>query len=147
MDRFVKEFDFVFIDCPPSLGLLTVNALTAADSVIIPVQCEYYALEGLGQLLKTLKMVQESSNPDLKVEGILLTMFDGRNSLSHQVLTEVRKNVPERVFESIIPRNVTLAEAPSHGRPVILYDIGSRGAQVYLQLAKEFLGHAKKTVG
>ncbi len=147
LDRFVKEFDFVFIDCPPSLGLLTVNALTAADSVIIPVQCEYYALEGLGQLLKTLKMVQESSNPDLKVEGILLTMFDGRNSLSHQVLTEVRKNVPERVFESIIPRNVTLAEAPSHGRPVILYDIGSRGAQVYLQLAKEFLGHAKKTVG
>lgn len=136
---FKESFDFILIDCPPSLSLLTVNALTAADSVLVPVQCEYYAMEGLGQLLKTIKMIQQSFNPDLKVEGILLTMFDGRTSLSHQVLQEVRTNVHQRVFESIIPRNVTLAEAPSHGRPVLLYDIGSKGAQIYLDLAKELL--------
>ncbi|HEX9756241.1 MAG TPA: AAA family ATPase [Nitrospiria bacterium] len=147
LEDFKEGYDFIIIDCPPSLSLLTLNALTAADSVIVPVQCEYYAMEGLGQLLKTIKLIQQSFNPDLKVEGILLTMFDGRTSLSHQVLQEVRGNVHQRVFETIIPRNVTLAEAPSHGRPVLLYDIGSRGAQIYLELAKELVSYAKETVG
>ena len=147
LEGFKEHFEFIFIDCPPSLSLLTVNALTAADSVLVPVQCEYYAMEGLGQLLKTIGMIQQSFNPGLSVEGILLTMFDGRNSLSHQVLNEVRNNIHHRVFENIIPRNVTLAEAPSHGRPVLLYDIGSKGAQIYLELAKELLSYAKETVG
>lgn len=139
-------FDYIFIDCPPSLGLLTLNALTASDSVIVPVQCEFYAMEGLGHLLKTLEMVQDAYNPQLQIDGIVLTMFDGRNSLSHQVLNEVRNHVRHPVYQNIVPRNVTLAEAPSHGRPVLLYDIGSRGAQVYLALAKEIIEHAKEGV-
>ncbi len=144
---FVDRYDFIFIDCPPSLSLLTINALTASDSVIVPVQCEYYAMDGLGQLLKTLKLIQDSFNPDLEIEGILLTMFDSRTSLSHQVMQEVKSHVDRRIFQNIIPRNVTLAEAPSHGRPIILYDIASKGAQIYLELAKELLGYAKKSVG
>lgn len=143
----VGEFyDFVFIDCPPSLGLLTLNALTAADSVLVPVQCEYYALEGLGQLLKTVKLVRQTLNPDLELEGILLTMFDVRNALCHQVAHEIQEHFDQRVFGSIIPRNVSLAEAPSHGAPVLLYDIASKGAQAYLQLAKEVMGYAEKSV-
>lgn len=147
LKNIVDRFDFIFIDCPPSLSLLTINALTASDSVIVPVQCEYYAMDGLGQLLKTLKLIQDSFNPGLEIEGILLTMFDSRTSLSHQVIQEVKKHVDRRIFQNIIPRNVTLAEAPSHGRPIILYDIGSKGAQIYLELAKELLGYAKKSVG
>ena len=134
-----NDFRYILIDCPPSLGILTLNALTAADSVIVPVQCEYYALEGLGMLTETLRLVRSSFNPDIRIEGILLTMFDTRNSLSHQVVLEVRKHFGDKVYETIIPRNVALGEAPSHGKPALLYDIRSRGAQSYLSLAKEFL--------
>lgn len=133
------DYEFVFIDCPPSLGLLTVNALTAARSVLIPVQCEYYAMEGLSRLMDTIRHLQQSVNPDLRIEGILLTMYDPRNNLSVQVASEVRSHLGELVFDAIIPRNVTLAEAPSHGKPVLLYEIASRGAQLYMQLAKEVL--------
>lgn len=134
-----KEYKYILIDCPPSLGLLCLNALVAADSVIVPVQCEYYALEGLSLLTRTLHRVRNSFNPSLEIKGILLTMFDTRNSLSHQVAHEVRKHFGERVFDTVIPRNVTLAEAPSHGKPVMLYDVRSTGAQSYLSLAKEIL--------
>lgn len=133
------KFQYIFIDCPPSLGLLTVNALVAAHGVLIPVQCEYYALEGLSMLLRTLRMVQSSFNPELEIEGIVLTMFDPRNALSHQVEAEVRKHFADLVYETVIPRNVSLAEAPSYGKPAMLYDIKSKGAQSYLQLAKEIL--------
>lgn len=137
------EYDYIIIDCPPSLGLLTVNALTAADSVLIPLQCEFYAMEGLSQLMKTIRLIQKQLNPDLKVLGILLTMFDGRNNLSHQVSEQIRTHFGDQVFTSVIPRNVRLSEAPSHGLPVLLYDIASRGAQAYLELAKEIIeaGH------
>jgi chromosome partitioning protein len=134
-----KEYKYILIDCPPSLGLLSLNALVAADSVIVPVQCEYYALEGLSLLTRTLHHVRNSYKPSLEIKGILLTMFDSRNSLSHQVAQEVRKHFGEKVFETVIPRNVTLAEAPSHGKPVMLYDVKSAGAQSYLSLAKEIL--------
>jgi chromosome partitioning protein len=135
----IDGYDYVFIDGPPSLGLLTVNALTAARSVLIPVQCEYYAMEGLSRLLETIKHLQRSVNPDLKIEGILLTMYDPRNNLSIQVASEVRTHFESRVFDAIIPRNVTLAEAPSHGKPALLYQVESRGAQLYMQLAREVL--------
>jgi len=135
----VKEFRYIFIDCPPSLGILTLNSLVAADSVIVPVQCEYYALEGLGLLTKTLRLVRNSFNPSIDIEGILLTMFDTRNSLSHQVVSEIRKHFGDKVYQTVIPRNVALGEAPSHGKPALLYDIRSRGAQSYLSLAKEIL--------
>jgi len=134
-----EEYEYIFIDCPPSLGLLTLNALVAADSLIVPVQCEYYALEGLGMLTRTISMIKNSLNPDLFIKGILLTMFDPRNSLSHQVANEVRKHFGETVFQTVIPRNVSLGEAPSHGKPVMLYDYKSRGSQSYLELAKEML--------
>lgn len=134
-----KTYRYIFIDCPPSLGLLTLNALVAAESVIVPVQCEYYALEGLGLLTRTLRLVRGAFNPGLDIEGILLTMFDTRNSLSHQVLTEIKKHFGDKVYQTIIPRNVALGEAPSHGKPVMLYDARSRGAQSYLSLAKEIL--------
>jgi chromosome partitioning protein len=130
-------FEYVFIDCPPSLGILTVNALTAADRVLVPLQCEYYALEGLTHLMATIDRVKNGTNPDLEVEGILLTMFDSRNNLAHQVAEEVRAHF--RVFDAVIPRNVRLSEAPSHGKPVILYDVQSRGSQAYLALAHELL--------
>ncbi|MGG3266069.1 AAA family ATPase [Geobacillus stearothermophilus] len=132
-------YDFIIIDCPPSLGLLTLNALTAADSVMIPVQCEYYALEGLSQLLNTIRLVQRHLNYNLRLEGVLLTMLDARTNLGLKVIQEVKKYFREMVYETIIPRNVRLSEAPSHGKPVILYDVKSRGAEVYLELAKEVL--------
>jgi chromosome partitioning protein len=134
-----EGFRYIFIDSPPSLGLLTLNALVAADSVIIPVQCEYYALEGLGLLTRTLRRVRGSFNPTLEIEGILLTMFDSRNNLAQEVASEVRRHFGEKVYQSVIPRNVTLGEAPSYGKPAILYDIRSKGAQSYLSLAKEML--------
>lgn len=138
--RSIKSmYDFVIIDCPPSLGLLTLNGLTAADSVIIPVQCEYFALEGLGQLLNTINIVKKHFNPHLEIEGVLLTMFDSRLRLSHQVAEEVRKYFGDKVYKTIITRNVKLSEAPSHGKPVILYDAQALGAQNYLQLAEEIL--------
>lgn len=136
----VKDrYRYIFIDCPPSLGLLTLNGLVAADSIIVPVQCEYYSLEGLSLLTRTLKLVRSSFNPDLEIEGILLTMFDPRNTLSHQVAEEVKKHFGNKVYKTLIPRNVTLGEAPSHGKPAILYDARSRGAQSYVALAKEIL--------
>lgn len=135
-----EDFRYILIDCPPSLGLLTLNALVAADSVIIPVQCEYYALEGLSLLTRTIRLVRSSFNPGLEIEGILLTMYDSRNNLSEEVANEVRKYFGNKVYNTIIPRNVTLGEAPSFGKPVILYDIRSKGAQSYLSLAKEILG-------
>jgi len=134
------RFDYIFIDCPPSLGLLTINALAASDSVLIPLQCEYYALEGLSQLLKTIKLVKAGLNPDLVLEGIVLTMFDMRNRLSHQVAAEIMQHFPSKVFKAVIPRNVRLAECPSHGKPVFYYDRASVGAQRYLELARQLLG-------
>jgi len=139
LSKIKEKYKYIFIDCPPSLGLLTLNGLVAADSIIVPVQCEYYSLEGLGLLSRTLKLVQGSFNPDLDIEGILLTMFDSRNTLSTQVADEVRKFFKEKVYNTQIPRNVTLGEAPSHGKPAILYDARSKGAQSYLSLAKEIL--------
>jgi chromosome partitioning protein len=132
-------YEYIFIDCPPSLGLLTINSLTAADSVIIPLQCEYYALEGLSQLLKTIRLIKRYLNPELEIEGILLTMFDVRNNLSHQVVEEVQSHFRDKVFKTIIPRNVKLSEAPSYGKPILLYDINSKGAESYLNLAREIL--------
>ncbi|OGR36984.1 MAG: chromosome partitioning protein ParA [Desulfuromonadales bacterium GWD2_61_12] len=137
------DYDFVVIDCPPSLGLLTVNALTAADYVLIPLQCEFYAMEGMSQLMKTIKLIQKDINPDLQLLGILLTMFDSRNNLSHQVASEISKHFEKEVFKSVIPRNVRLSEAPSHGLPVLLYDVTSRGATAYLELAKEIIERVK----
>ncbi len=133
------SFDVVLLDCPPSLNLLTVNALTAADAVLIPLQCEYYALEGLSHLLKTIELVKGSLNERLALDGILLTMFDARNNLSHQVIEEVRQHFPGQVCDTIIPRNVRLSEAPSHGKPGLLYDVASRGVQAYIALAEELL--------
>lgn len=133
------RYDFIIIDCPPSLGLLTINAMTAADRVIVPLQTEFYAMEGLSQIVRTIALVQKGLNPGLQIEGILLTMFDGRNNLSRQVAEEVRTHFGEKVFKTVIPRNVRLSEAPSHGKPIILYDITSRGAVAYLELAKELM--------
>ena len=135
-------YEYVFIDCPPSLGILTVNALTASDRVLVPLQCEYYALEGLTHLMATIDRVKNGTNPSLEVEGIVLTMFDARNNLAHQVAEEVRAHF--QVFDAVIPRNIRLSEAPSHGKPALLYDVQSRGAQAYLALASELLAtHAK----
>lgn len=133
------QYDYVIIDCPPSLSLLTVNALTAADSVLIPIQCEYYALEGLGQLVKTIDLIKKYLNRQLRIAGVLLTMYDVRTNLSGQVAEEVKKYFGERVFNAVIPRNVRLSEAPSHGEPILDYDPGSKGAEVYKQLAEEVL--------
>lgn len=131
------DYDYIIIDCPPSLGLLTLNALTASDAVIIPVQCEYYALEGLSQLLSTVRLVQKHLNHNLMIDGVLLTMLDARTNLGLQVIEEVKKYFRDKVYRTIIPRNIRLSEAPSHGQPIILYDPKSRGAEVYLDLAKE----------
>lgn len=141
IDQVRDQYDFVIIDCPPSLGLLTLNALTAADSVIIPVQCEYYALEGLSQLLNTVRLVHKHLNTELTIEGVLLTMLDARTNLGIQVIEEVKKYFQDKVFNTIIPRNIRLSEAPSYGKPIIIYDPRSRGAEVYLELAKEVVNN------
>jgi chromosome partitioning protein len=133
------RFDYIFIDCPPSLGLLTLNALVAADSVLIPLHCEYFALEGLADLVSTLRRVRAALNPALDIEGVLLTMYDERTNLGQQVARDVRQFFKEKTFDTVIPRNVRLGEAPSHGLPVVLYDVKSRGSEAYLALAKEFL--------
>lgn len=145
VNKVKDQYDFIVIDCPPSLGLLTLNALTAADSVLIPVQCEYYALEGLGQLLNTISIVRYRLNPDLDIEGVLLTMYDSRLRLSNQVVDEVRKHFGDKAFNTLIYRNVRISEAPSFGKPVILYDALSMGAKNYLELAQELITkNAKK---
>lgn len=138
---FFDQYQYVFLDCPPSLGYITLNALVSASSVLIPVQCEFFALEGLSHLLKTIERVRKQWNPDLEVEGILPTMHDKRNKLSNQVLEDLRNHFPELIFKSVIPRNVTLGEAPSYGKPVLLHDALSRGAQSYLHLAREILAY------
>jgi len=134
-----EQYRYIIIDCPPSLNLLTINAMTAADSVLIPLQCEYYAMEGLSQIMQTIRLLQKNLNPLLKIEGILLTMYDARGNLGKEVAAEIRTHFPGQVFESVIPRNVRLAEAPSHGKPIMYYDITSRGAVSYLQLAREII--------
>ncbi len=138
-------YDVAFLDCPPALGILTVNALVAARSVLIPVQCEYYAMEGLSRLITSIDRIQQSLNPGLTIEGIVLTMYDTRNTLARQVADQVRGHFKELVYQTTIPRNVTLAEAPSYGRPVLLYNVASAGAQSYLSLAKEFISHGEKS--
>jgi chromosome partitioning protein len=145
IEHLKEVYDFIFIDCSPSLGLITVNSLTAADSVIVPVQCEYFALEGLGKLLNTIKIIQNRLNKNLEIEGFLLTMFDGRLTLSNQVYEEVKRHFHEMVFETVIQRNVKLSEAPSYGKPVILYDASSKGAINYMNLAREILQRNKLT--
>ncbi len=142
-----EDYDYVLIDCPPSLGLLTLNALAAADSVLIPIQCEYFALEGVSELWDTLERVRRTINPGLAIEGFLLTMFDERTNLSSQVMSDLRDFLGSQVFTTIIPRNVRLAEAPSHGKPIILYDIRSKGAESYVRLAKEVINNVKKGAG
>lgn len=138
-DGVVAHYDYIIMDCPPSLGLLTLNALTAANSIIIPIQCEYYALEGLGQLLNTIQLVQKHLNRELEIEGALLTMFDARTNLAIQVVDEVKSHFGPKVYKTIIPRNVRLSEAPSHGLPVVIYDPKSKGSEVYQELAKEVI--------
>lgn len=140
LEKIKYRYDFVIMDCPPSLGLLTVNALTAASSVLVPIQCEFYALEGLSQLMKTVGLVQKNLNPALQLEGVLLTMFDARTNLAIQVVDEVKKHFRNKVYHTIIPRNVRLSEAPSHGQSILQYDPKSRGAEVYMELAREVLG-------
>ncbi len=144
INKIKDDYDYVLIDCSPSLGLLTLNALTAADSVLIPVQCEYFALEGLGKLLNTIKMIQNRLNTELEIEGFLLTMYDARLRLSNQVVEEVQAHFEEMVFETIIQRNIKLSEAPSYGKPVVLYDANSKGALSYLNLAREMLQNNEK---
>lgn len=139
LEKIRDRYDYILIDCPPSLGLITVNMLAAADSLLIPLQCEYYALEGLSQLLNTVHLVQQGVNPSLGIDGVLLTMFDARLNLSRQVAADAREYFGAKVFESVIPRNVRLAEAPSFGKPIILYDVASVGAQAYMGVAKELL--------
>lgn len=140
-----SQYQIILVDCPPALGILTLNALVAARSVLVPVQCEYYAMEGLGRLLGSIERIKQAFSPDLDIEGILLTMFDARNTLARQVADQVRSHFPGKVYETLIPRNVTLAEAPSYGRPALLYNATSAGAQAYLSLAKEFLDHGEKS--
>ncbi len=139
IDILKPKYDYIFVDCPPSLGILTINALTAVDSVLIPIQCEFYALEGVSQLMSTIDIVKKNLNPSLEIEGVILSMFDGRTNLSIQVVEEAKKYFKEKVYTTVIPRNVRLAEAPSHGVPVIHYDPKSAGARAYMDFAEEFL--------
>ena len=141
LDMIRETYDYIIIDCPPSLGILTINALTSADSVLIPIQCEYYALEGLSQLLNTIRLVQKQLNRDLYIEGVLLTMLDARTNLGIQVIDEVKKYFREKVYKSVVPRNVRLSEAPSYGQAIISYDPRSKGAEVYRELAKEVISN------
>ncbi|MFL5812655.1 MAG: ParA family protein [Bdellovibrionia bacterium] len=141
------QYDFILIDCPPSLGLLTVNSMTAADSFLVPLQCEYFALEGLSQLLHTISLIKQSLNPGIAEEGILLTMFDGRNNLANEVVKEVRKHFSKQVFDTVVPRNVRLSECSSFGKPILLYDIDSKGCLAYLNLAKEVLSRNQPQAG
>jgi chromosome partitioning protein len=143
----LSDYDYIFVDCPPSLGLLTVNALAAADSILIPLQCEYFALEGVSELVNTMRRVQKALNPRLAIEGVLLTMVDERTNLTQQVMAEIRGHFKDQVFETTVPRSVRLGEAPSFGKPIILYDIRSKGAEAYLDLAKEVMAHEKKGAG
>ena len=145
LQALTNRYDYIIIDCPPALGFLTINSLVAAHSVLVPVQCEYYAMEGLGRLMANVKRIQDGLNPSLELEGILLTMFDTRNSLARQVSEEIRTHFKEKVYKIMIPRNVTLAEAPSYGQPAALYNAASAGAQAYLELAKEVLAHGEKS--
>jgi chromosome partitioning protein len=142
-----ERYDYVFIDCPPSLGLLTVNALAAADTVLIPLQCEYFALEGISELMNTMRRVQRALNRKLEIEGVLLTMVDERTNLTQQVMSEIKEHFKDKVFRASIPRSIRLGEAPSFGKPIILYDIRSKGAEAYLDLAKEMMAHEKKGAG
>ncbi len=144
LESLKTTYDYIIIDCPPSLGLLTINALTSSDTVLIPVQCEYYALEGLSQLLNTIRLVQKHLNTALMIEGVLLTMLDARTNLGIQVIEEVKKYFQDKVYKAIIPRNVRLGEAPSHGQPIITYDPKSKGAEVYLELAKEVMVNGER---
>ena len=144
LDEIKDKFDFILIDCPPSLGLITLNAFTASDSILIPVQCEYYALEGLGQLLNTVNLVKKHLNKSLEIEGALLTMYDARTNLSNQVVKEVKKYFDEKVYKTVIPRNVRLSEAPSYGMPITLFDARSKGAKSYEKFAKEFMKNNEK---
>lgn len=146
LDKIKDNYDFIIIDCPPSLGLLTINGLTAADSLLVPIQCEYYALEGVTELFDTLARLRQVLNPHLLIEGLLLTMFDERTNLSNAVAKDLRDFYGSQVLETVIPRNVRLAEAPSHGKPIILYDIRSKGAESYINLAKEILHHEQKGI-
>ena len=141
---FATEFDYIFIDCPPSLGLLTLNSFTAADTILIPIQCEFFALEGLSQLTNTIKQVRRLYNPNLDIEGVLVTMYDGRLNLTAQVLSEVKKYFADKMFSTIIPRNIRLTEAPSHGKPVNYYDRGAKGSTAYYALAEEIIKRNKK---
>ena len=144
VEKVKENYDYILIDCPPSLGLITLNAFTASDSVLVPIQCEYYALEGLGQLINTIKLVQKRLNQDLIVEGVILTMYDARTNLSTQIAREVEKYFGNKVFQTIIPRNIRLSEAPSHGLPITLYDNESKGAETYKKLAKELIKLTEK---
>ncbi len=146
VDLIKDEYDYIFIDCPPSLGLITLNSFTASDSVLVPIQCEYYALEGLGQLVNTIKLVQKHLNKDLVIEGVLLTMYDSRTNLSEQVADEVERFFGNKVFQTVIPRNIRLSEAPSHALPINLYDADSKGAETYKKLAKELIKLNEKEV-
>ncbi|GAA0608356.1 sporulation initiation inhibitor protein Soj [Virgibacillus siamensis] len=144
LEELKDNYDYIIIDCPPSLGLLTINALTSSDTVMIPVQCEYYALEGLSQLLNTIRLVQKHLNKQLMIEGVLLTMLDARTNLGVQVIEEVKKYFQDKVYKTVIPRNIRLGEAPSHGQPIITYDPKSKGAEVYLELAKEVMNSGER---
>lgn len=139
LDKIKDNYDYIFIDCPPSLGLLTINSLSAVDSVLIPIQCEFYALEGVSQLVSTIELVKKSLNPNLEIQGVILSMFDGRTNLSLQVVQEVKKYFGGKVYATVIPRNVRLAEAPSYGMPITQYDPKSKGAEAYMDFAEEFL--------
>ena len=144
VDKVKKNYDFIVIDCPPSLSMLTINAMTTADSVLVPIQCEYYALEGLSQLIHTIDLVKERLNPELKIEGVVFTMYDARTNLSLQVVENVKDNLQQTIYKTIIPRNIRLAEAPSHGLPINLYDPKSSGAESYMLLAEEVINKGEK---